>query len=289
MVAGSRSPDIREGRERGVIGLETGRLLAGAIELEVVRGGSGPATVVLHGPTTYTPETSFLAMLAQSASVLAPSHPGFGESARPDDLDSMYDLVQVYQDLLDALPDEKVALIGCSFGGWIAAEVATHYGHRLDRLVLVDPVGIKVGGREERDIGHVFNTAPAALERFAWHDPAKQAPGLLGFGWQQHIEQVSEDELVRLARGHDALCLYAWRPHLFNPKLKAWLRRIAVPTLLLWGASDRIVTPEYGRAYAALIPGSRLELISEAGHHPELEQPEAVVERIRRFLHERAE
>jgi pimeloyl-ACP methyl ester carboxylesterase len=103
-------------------------------------------------------------------------------------------------------------------------------------------------------------------------------------GWQQHLDAMSDEELVRMARGWDALCLYAWRPHLYNPRLRRWLRRISVPTLLLWGASDRIVAPGYAEAYRDLIPGARLQTIAEAGHHPELEQPEAVVEQVRRFL-----
>jgi pimeloyl-ACP methyl ester carboxylesterase len=97
---------------------------------------------------------------------------------------------------------------------------------------------------------------------------------------------MSDDEMVTLARNWDSLCLYAWRPHLYNPQLKNWLHRIAAPTLLLWGASDRIVTPDYGRNYAALIPGARFEIIEEAGHHPELEQPLAFVARVARFLGE---
>ena len=196
----------------------------------------------------------------------------------------MYDLVYLYLDILDALPHEKVTLIGLSFGGWIAAEVAAACSHRLDKLVLVDPVGIKVGGREERDIVHLFNTAPAEVQRLGWHDPSKQRAGLGGVGWQQQIEGMSDEQLVIAARDWDALCVYGWRPHLYNPKLAQWLQRIAVPTLLLWGASDQIVTPAYGAAYRQRIPGARLEVIPEAGHHPELEQPEAFVASVRRFM-----
>ena len=250
----------------------------------MIRGGAGPTVVVLHGPTAYRPEAPFLGMLGRAASVIAPSHPGFGGSARPDDFDTVYDLVHFYQDFLDTLPDEKVTLIGCSFGGWLAAELAINYGHRLERLVLVDPVGIKVGRREDRDIVHHFNTAPSDLARLAWHDPTKQRSGQFGLGWQHHLDAMSDEEMAALARGWDSLCLYAWRPHLFNPKLKHWLHRISVPTLVLWGASDQIVTPAYGRAYADLIPNSKFETIVEAGHHPELEQPEAFVERVVGFL-----
>jgi pimeloyl-ACP methyl ester carboxylesterase len=71
---------------------------------------------------------------------------------------------------------------------------------------------------------------------------------------------------------------------MYNSQLKRWLRRIVRPTLVLWGASDGIVQPSYGRAYSALIPGAHFELIAEAGHHPEIEQPEAFVDRVAAFL-----
>jgi pimeloyl-ACP methyl ester carboxylesterase len=73
---------------------------------------------------------------------------------------------------------------------------------------------------------------------------------------------------------------------MYNPRLRRWLSRIAVPTLVLWGASDRVVTPDYGRAYAASIPGARFELIERAGHYPEIEQPEVFAERVLNFLRE---
>lgn len=256
------------------------------VELELLSGGSGPPVLVLHGPSPYQPETPFLTQLGAHAEIMAPSHPGFGASSRPDHFDTIYDLVRLYEALLETLPYEKVTLIGCSFGGWLAAELAVTSSHRLSRLVLIDPVGIKVGGREERDMLHVFNTAPDAVARAAWHDPARQAPDSLGFGWQQQLDAMSDEQIVLAARSWDALCLYAWRPHLYNPQLRRWLHRISVPTLLLWGASDAIVSPSYGRAYRELIPGARFETIGEAGHHPELEQPEAAVERIMGFMQE---
>jgi pimeloyl-ACP methyl ester carboxylesterase len=262
------------------------RLRVHDLELEALRGGSGPLVLVLHGPTSLNVETPFLGLLAEHAEIVAPAHPGFGGSPRPDDVDSVYDLVRVYQSVLDSLPREKVTLIGLSFGGWLAAEVAINYGHKLDQLILVDPVGIKVGGREERDIVHLFNTSPAEVQRLGWHDPTKQRPGLGGVGWQQQIEAMSDEHLTIAARDWDALCLYAWRPHLYNPKLARWLHRITVPTLLLWGESDRIVAPGYAEAYHRLVPGSRLEIVPEAGHHPELEQPEAFVKQVVRFMRE---
>ena len=95
---------------------------------------------------------------------------------------------------------------------------------------------------------------------------------------------MTDDDLVVRARNWEALCLYGWHPYMYNPQLQRWLRRITRPSLVLWGASDGIVLPSYGRAYSALIPGARFELIAEAGHHPEIEQPEAFVDRVTAFL-----
>jgi pimeloyl-ACP methyl ester carboxylesterase len=69
-----------------------------------------------------------------------------------------------------------------------------------------------------------------------------------------------------------------------NPRLRRWLHRIDRPTLLLWGAADRIVAPTYGENWWKAIPGARLELISDAGHFPHWEQPEVFVERLVTFV-----
>ena len=95
---------------------------------------------------------------------------------------------------------------------------------------------------------------------------------------------MSDEALVVHARNREALCLYAWHPYMYNPQLPRWLGRITVPSLVLWGAGDGVVSPDYGRAYAKLIPGSRFELIERAGHHPEIEQPAAFAERVASFL-----
>jgi pimeloyl-ACP methyl ester carboxylesterase len=253
------------------------RLTVAGIELEIVRCGSGRQILMLHGFQTIDPDAPFLKLLARHGEVLAPSGPGFGNSPRPKHFDTVYDLVHLYLELLDTLPDEKVILIGFSFGGWLAAEAAAACSDRLDKLVLVDPVGIKISGRETPDILDVFEKSPDEVGRRSWHDPKKFAPD---------FNAMSDEALVVYARNREALCLYAWHPYMYNPQLPRWLARIKVPTLLLWGESDRVVTPDYGRAYSRLIPGSRFELIERAGHHPEMEQPEIFVERVTRFLEE---
>jgi pimeloyl-ACP methyl ester carboxylesterase len=253
------------------------RLMVRGIELEMVRRGVGRPILVLHGLQTVDRGARFLELLAHHGEVIVPSSPGFGHSPRPKEFDTVYDLVHLYLELLETLSGDKATLVGFSFGGWLAAEVAVACSHRLHKLVLVDPLGIKVSGRETPDILDIFNKSPDEVRRKSWHDPDSFAPD---------FNQMSDEALVTYAGNREALCLYAWHPYMYNPQLPRWLGRIAVPTLLLWGESDGVVTPDYGRAYSRLIPGSRFELIERAGHHPETEQPEAFVERVSRFLEE---
>jgi pimeloyl-ACP methyl ester carboxylesterase len=251
------------------------RLPVADLELEVVRRGAGRPLLLLHGFHPVPPDAPFLDRLGKHAEIIAPSHPGFGRSPRPAEFETVYDLVHLYLDLLDALPHERVSLMGLSFGGWLAAEIAVKAGARVDRLVLVDALGIKISDRETPDILDVFNVHPEEVRRRSWHDPKRWAP---------RYDDMTDDELVTRARNWEALCLYGWHPYMYNPALTRWLKRIRRPTLVLWGTSDGVVTPAYGRAYSALIPGARFELIPEAGHHPEIEQPKAFADRVGGFL-----
>ena len=247
------------------------RLSVAGVELDVLTVGAGPPLVLLHGFAPVGPDAPFVDGLGRHAEVIAPTHPGFGHSTRPPDFDTVYDLVHLYGALLEQLPHERVTLLGLSFGGWLAAEIAVACRHRIAKLILVDALGIKVSGPDTPDILDVFNTSPAEVRRRAWHDPARSAPD---------FDEMADEALVAHARSRDALCLYAWHPYMYTPQLRRWLGTIRVPSLVLWGASDGIVTPDYGRAYARLIPGARFELIADAGHHPEIERPDAFVERV---------
>src|SRR5689334_7547558 len=131
------------------------RLTVNGIELEVLRRGRGRPVLLLHGMDTVHPNAWFLDLLSREAEIVAPSSPGFGNTKRPPDFDTIYELVHLYLALLDALPFERVALIGLSFGGRLAAVIAVACAHKLDRLIPTDPVGIKLGDRESRDIADV--------------------------------------------------------------------------------------------------------------------------------------
>ena len=140
--------------------------------------------------------------------------------------------------------------------------------------MLADAVGIKVGDREHRDIVDIFTTRQSELDRLAYHDP--------NVGAVDHAA-ISDEDAATLFRNREATALFAWSPYMYNPKLASRLHRIRVPTLFLWGASDRIASPEYGRAYSRLVPGSQFDLIDDAGHYPHLERPEIFARRIADF------
>jgi pimeloyl-ACP methyl ester carboxylesterase len=255
--------------------ITTERLIVHGIDLEVLRGGDGDPIVLLHGMRSLTAGARFPDQITAHGAVIAPTCPGFGLSPRPKDFDTIYDLVHLQRAVLDALPGERITLVGLSFGGWLAAEVAAQGHPRLARLVLVDPVGIKISDRETADILDVFNRSPAEVRRAAWHDPDRFAPD---------FDAMEDAEIVRHARDWEALCLYAWHPYMYNPQLPRWLGRIAVPCLVVWGDSDGIVSPAYGRAFARLIPGARFETIADCGHHPEIERPDELAALIGSFV-----
>jgi pimeloyl-ACP methyl ester carboxylesterase len=243
------------------------------VGLEVARKGSGPQLLILHGgggPVSHLP---FADELAKRFEIIEPVHPGFAGTPIPEHFDNLQDLIFLYLDLFDALPLERATVMGFSMGGWTAAELAVMTTARMSRLILVDAVGIKAGGREDRDIADVFASPAPDLARRMWHDPAK-APD---------PAKMSDAEIQMVAANRIALAMYTWDPYMHNPKLRHRLHRIKLPTLLLWGAGDGIVTPKYGEAYRALIPGAKLVVIPDAGHAPHIEQPGAFVRHVMAF------
>jgi len=273
-VRGRRTPD----ENAAAMSVATAKeLLAGGVPLTYLDLGAGPPLLLLHGAGGLPADAPFIAGLAKHARVIAPTHPGFGRAPLPDWIDNVDDLAYMYLDLLDALDLRDVTLMGFSLGGWLAAEIAVKSTARIGRLILVDSVGIKVSDRLTRDVVDIFATDPDVLKKLSFHDPSK-APD---------YSVLSDEAMEIVARNREASALYLWEPYAHNPKLPRRLHRIDVPTLVLWGEHDGIVKPAYGRAFAELIPGARFETIPNAGHVPQIEQPDAFLERVTRFLGER--
>jgi pimeloyl-ACP methyl ester carboxylesterase len=250
------------------------------VTLQVFRGGSGPTLLVLHDCEVMTAWQPYHADLAERFTVLAPSHPGFGASERAETIDSIDDLAYLYLDFIAGLGPQRVDVLGLGMGGWVAAEMAVRCSHSLRHLVLVDAVGIKVSGRTEVDIVETFILSREQLLEVGWHESALGAERMKLPG----APDLADEELLTLIRNREAAARLTWKPFMHNPALRRWLHRITIPTLVLWGESDRIVRPDYGRAFQQAIPGAQFQTIAAAGHYPYLERPDAFVAAVTAFL-----
>jgi len=255
----------------------TSTIMINGSRIELIDRGRGRPILFLHPHVGLDQSTPVLDLLADGGRLIAPSHPGFGHSERPAGIATVDDLAYFYLDLMDALDLRDALVVGVSLGAWIAAAIAVKSTARMARLVLANPVGIKVGDRETRDILDIFAMQEGEFLDKAFADPA---------AGKRDYRAMTDDEVTVAARNRETTALYTWSPYMHDPKLKGRLHRIRVPTLVLWGGADRITSPDYGRAYAAAIPGARFALIERAGHFPHLEAPDEFAARTLAFAAE---
>jgi pimeloyl-ACP methyl ester carboxylesterase len=242
------------------------------VDIALTDEGHGHPYLLLHGGAGPRSVAAFAQLLAGRAGgrVLVPTHPGFDGTARPDWLDSPAGLAELYAALLDTLDLHDVTVVGNSVGGWIAAELALRDSGRIGGIVLVDAVGIAV---DVHPVADVFALTPAELSRLSYHDPAAYAidPATL-----------TDVDRARMAANLQVLRVYGGQS-MADPTLAGRLAAVTVPALVLWGESDGVVDPDYGRAYAAAIPGARFAPLPGTGHLPQIESPDELLRRVRDF------
>jgi pimeloyl-ACP methyl ester carboxylesterase len=242
-----------------------GSIVVNGVTLEATERGQGRPILFLHPGIGIDANAPVLDALAKGGRVIAPTHPGFGKSDLPKGITTVDDLSYFYLDLIEQRGLRDILVVGVGLGGWIAAEMAVKSTERLSALVLGNPVGVKIGDRETRDIVDIWSLMPDELLQRAYFDPANG---------KRDYKTLPEEESLRAARNREATARFGWSPYMHNPKLKGRLHRINIPTLFLWGTADRIISDGYGRAYCALIPGARFQPLERAGHYPHIEQPE---------------
>jgi pimeloyl-ACP methyl ester carboxylesterase len=248
------------------------------VRFRVLSKGNGPALVFFHGPWGLTWDP-FLDELARRFTVHAPEHPGTTPGA-PDDiarLDSLWDLVLCYDDLLDALGLERAVLVGHSFGAMVACEVAAASARRARRLALIAPIGFW------RDADPVTNWMTLDLETMRariFRDPRGEAARRM-FGPTEPPEAALAAR-VALMWAMGATGKFIWP--IPDKGLKKRIHRVTAPTLLLWGKEDRLVPPIYADEFARRLPAARVQTVDGCGHAPHLEQPETVARIVGEFL-----
>jgi pimeloyl-ACP methyl ester carboxylesterase len=247
----------------------TTELHLGGVPLTIDQRGSGQPVLLLHGGGGPQSVAAFAQLLADSrpARVITPVHPGFGGTPRPDSLATIGGLADLYARLLAELDLRDVIVVGNSVGGWIAAELALRAAGRIGALALVDAAGIDVPGHPVADI---FPLTPAELAQLSFFDPQ---------AFRIDPASMTADQQRVQAANRAALAVYGGES-MTDPGLRARLARLTGPVLVVWGEADQIVDLDYGRAYAAAIPGAQFLVLPQAGHLPQLETPAALAQAV---------
>jgi pimeloyl-ACP methyl ester carboxylesterase len=249
------------------------------VETQVQVKGNGPPLVFLHGPWGLRTDSGFLDLLAQAHTVYAPKHPGTSQGD-PDaihQLDNWWDLIVYYGELFDRLELSAPAIVGHSFGGMLASELAATVPERVGKLVLIDPLGLwrddlpvknwMILSEEERRSALFADPEGEAARRFFSFpdEPGARVEAQASFIWSQACTGK-----------------FVWP--IPDKGLTKHIHRIQAPTLIIWGKADGVISSAYAEEFASRIARSRLELIDRAGHLPHLEQPETVARLVRGFL-----
>jgi pimeloyl-ACP methyl ester carboxylesterase len=240
------------------------------VELTMEQRGHGRPYLLLHGGAGPQSVAGFAQLLAEKGHgwVFTPTHPGFGGTPRPEELNSVAKLAILYNNLLEDLGLNDVTVIGNSVGGWIAAEMALLGSARISGVVLLDAVGIEVKGHPVADVAGL---TPAEIQALSFHDPAP---------FRVDPATIPDAQKAIMAANGATLAVYAGSPGMADSSLLDRLGGITIPTLVLWGESDQIVEPTYGQAYAAAIHGARFEVLPSTGHMPQMETPDLVMQKM---------
>jgi pimeloyl-ACP methyl ester carboxylesterase len=204
----------------------------------------------------------YLRLLATRFEVFAPDHPGFGGSDELADVEAMDDLAYHYVDLIERLGLDSPHVVGGSFGGWIAAELAVLAPYAISSLVLLGAAGLRI---PDHPIADLFLMTPDQVADALFHDRSKAAAVF--------PPDPDIDAILAAYRDATALARFTWSPFMSNPKLERRLGRISVPSLVVWASDDRLIPIVHGHRYADLIPNASFALIGDCGHAMYFERP----------------
>jgi pimeloyl-ACP methyl ester carboxylesterase len=244
----------------------------------VLEGGSGAPLVFFHGAAGLLADNPFLDGLARRYHVFAPEWPGYGESTGEELLEDMLDFALHGWDLVDALGVRRPHVVGHSMGGMIAAEMACLAPRDLTKLVLVSAAGLWL---PEHPVPDIFAMLPHEIADVLFADAQAGQALLTGGADLSDIEALKDFYIVTQRRlGMAGKILFP----IPNRRVAKRLYRLSAETLVLWGATDRLIVPAYAAQWKALIPGARVEMVEGAGHMLPYEQPDAFVAAVARFL-----
>ena len=249
------------------------------IATDVLVQGSGPPLLYLHGPWGLDGDRGFLDRLAATHTVYAPKHPGTsdGDPDAVHEVHQWWDLILYYGELLDRLELDKTVVAGHSFGGMVACEIAAAMPARVDKLVLIDPVGL---WRDDIPVKNWMIVSPEELRAALFADPA-------GAAAQKFFGLPSEpaariDAQVGFVWSQACTGKFVWP--IPDKGLKRHIHRLTMPALIVWGKADGVIAAAYADEFARRIVNARVALVDGAAHMPHLEKTDMVAGLVGDFL-----
>jgi len=248
------------------------------INIQISEGGSGKQDLIyLHGFNGFEEWPSFLDTLEQHFHIYVPAHPGISKSDGIDKIDDLWDLILFYEELISELNINNAVLIGHSYGGMIAAELASQLRDRISKLILVDSLGLWL---DNEPIPDIFMLTPSERHAISWHNPNSDTAQSYE---NSFYNGLNKDE-ANLERTKTLMAIGKFCWPIPDKGLEKRIHRINAPTLLVWGEKDQIVPPKYGHLFQHQISESTLALIEGGGHIPHAECKSAFIEAILSFL-----
>jgi pimeloyl-ACP methyl ester carboxylesterase len=248
------------------------------LDMTVQVAGDGPPLVYLHaaGGMVWDP---FLERLSTDYTIYAPLVPGTvpGKKEAIREVADLWDLVLVYDETIRALDLDRPPVIGQSFGGMLAGELAAHFPMLFSRLVLLDPIGLWL---DDHPVANWVAAAPEQIPGLLFHDPDGDVARAMFTPPDDPDAAVAA--IVGLTWAIGCTSKFVWP--IPDKGLAKRIHRIVAPALVIWGKQDALVPVAYAAEFGRLIANSRVEILDECGHIPQLEQPEQTMSLVREFL-----
>jgi len=245
--------------------------------VKLKKSGSGDPLLILHSEMGNAGWLKYQQELAKDHTVYMLSHPGCMGSDQPDWIMNMRDLAGWYLQAIEELDITPMNVIGLSFGGWIAAEMAVMSPQTFNKMILVSATGIKP---EEGEIFDIFGVTPQVFQQKSFFDPSNTSEYQIVCP-----DELTEELALEWEYARESTCRVSWRPYMYYPALPNLLNRLKnLETLIVWGSEDEIVPLNSGQIYNRNIQGSRLEVIKNCGHRPEIEKVGEFLKLVKEFL-----
>ena len=234
-----------------------------------LHGGSGETIVCLHHSWGNPGALELHNKLAENLNVIVPDMPGWGSSTRPLWARTVRDIAILMSHFIREITNVPISLVGFGFGGYVAAELATMSAGALKNLTLVGPTGVKP------DEGEILDQMMLSHRQYI-EDSFKDRDSYLS-----HFGEEPTQEMRDLwDHSREMTARITWKPYMFNRRLPQLLMNVSIPTLLVWGAHDKVIPPSVAAQFQSALRNSTVEIVEDAGHLIEIEAPSQLHELI---------